>query len=108
LDYFAVNYAPNNLTACLVGDFEPAQAIALAKKYFARIGRGPREPEPVRTSEMKQLAEKRMVAYAETNPQVVIRYHTVADGHKDEFALVVLGSILSGRRTKRHEVRRLL
>jgi predicted Zn-dependent peptidase len=97
LDYFAVNYAPNNLTACLVGDFEPAQAIALAKKYFARIGRGPREPEPVRTSEMKQLAEKRMVAYAETNPQVVIRYHTVADGHKDEFALVVLGSILSGR-----------
>jgi len=97
LDYFAVNYAPNNLTACLVGDFDPAEAIALAKKYFGRLQRGPREPEPVRTVEMKQLAEKRMIAYAETNPQVVIRYHTVADGHKEGYALDVLAEILSGR-----------
>jgi predicted Zn-dependent peptidase len=97
LAYFAVNYAPNNLTACLVGDFEPARAIELAKKYFGRIPRGPREPEPVRTQEMKQQAEKRMVAHAETNPQALIRYHTVADGHKDEYALSMLSSILSGR-----------
>lgn len=97
LDYFAVNYAPNNITACLVGDFDPAQAIALARKYFGRLPRGPREPEPVRTTEMKQLAEKRMIAYAETNPQVVIRYHTVPDGHKDGYALDVLAEILSGR-----------
>lgn len=38
-----------------------------------------------------------MVAHAETNPQVEIRYHTVADGHVDEPALVVLGQILNGR-----------
>ncbi|HEX8422725.1 MAG TPA: pitrilysin family protein, partial [Pyrinomonadaceae bacterium] len=76
LDYFAVNYAPNNLTACLVGDFEPAQATELAKRYFGRLPRGPREPEPVRTREMPQLAEKRMVAYAETVPQARIRFHT--------------------------------
>lgn len=97
LDYFAVNYAPNNLTACLVGDFEPAQAIELARKYFGRLPRGPREPQPVRTQEMKQLAEKRMAAYAETVPQVRIRYHTVADGHKDEFALSILTDLLNGR-----------
>lgn len=97
LDYFAVNYAPNNLTACLVGDFEPARATALAKQYFGRLPRGPREPEPVRTSEMAQLAEQRMVAYAETTPQARVRYHTVADGHPDDVALSVLGSLLSGR-----------
>ena len=97
LDYFAVNYAPNNLTACLVGDFEPARATELARKYFGRLPRGPREPEPVRTQEMKQLAEQRMVAYAETSPQVRVRYHSVADGHPDDFALGVLGDILSGR-----------
>ncbi|MEJ7616175.1 MAG: insulinase family protein [Pyrinomonadaceae bacterium] len=85
------------MTACLVGDFEPARAIELAKKYFGRLPRGPREPEPVRTQEMKQLAEKRMVAYAETVPEVHIRYHTVADGHKDEFALSILTDILNGR-----------
>ena len=97
LEYFAVNYAPNNLTACLVGDFEPARAIELAKLYFGRLPRGPRDPEPVRTSEMPQLAEKRMVAYAETVPQVRVRYHTVAEGHPDDFALDILGSVLSGR-----------
>jgi predicted Zn-dependent peptidase len=97
LDYFAVNYAPNNLTACLVGDIDPARAKELAQQYFGRLPRGPRPPEPVRTSEMPQLAEKRMVAYAETNPEVRIRYHTVAEGHRDAFVLDILGSVLSGR-----------
>jgi predicted Zn-dependent peptidase len=97
LEYFAVNYAPNNLTAALVGDFEPGRATELARKYFGRLPRGPREPEPVRTREMQQLAEQRMVAYAETNPQARVRYHTVADGHPDDVALSVLGSLLSGR-----------
>jgi len=97
LEYFAVNYAPNNLSAALVGDFEPARAVELARKYFGRLPRGPREPEPVRTREMPQLAEQRMVAYAETVPQARVRYHTVADGHPDDVALSVLASLLSGR-----------
>ena len=97
LDYFAVNYAPNNLTAALVGDIDPAKAVELAKKYFGSLPRGPRPPETVRTVEMPQLAEKRMVAYAETVPQVRVRYHTVAEGHPDSFVLDILGSVLSGR-----------
>jgi len=97
LDYFAVNYAPNNLTACLVGDVDPVRAKELAQQYFGRLPRGPRSPEPVRTSEMPQLAEKRMVAWAETVPQVRVRYHTVAEGHADDFTLDILASLLSGR-----------
>lgn len=95
-EYYAVHYAPNNITACLVGDFEPARAIELAEKYFGRLRRGAKEPEPVRTKEVPQLAEKRMVAYAETNPQVGIRFHTVADGHRDEPALDLLEDMLNG------------
>jgi predicted Zn-dependent peptidase len=94
--YFGSNYAPNNLTACLVGDFDPAQAEALARKYFGRLQRGARDPEPVRTVEEPQYAEQRMTAYAETSPQVQIRYHTVADGHKDEPAFLLLESIFNG------------
>lgn len=97
LDYFAVNYAPNNLTACLVGDVDPARAKELAQQYFGRLPRGPHPPEPVRTSEMPQLAEKRMVAWAETVPQVRVRYHTVAEGHPDDYVLDILSSLLSGR-----------
>jgi predicted Zn-dependent peptidase len=97
LDYFSVNYAPNNVSACLVGDFDPAKAKELANRYFGRLKRNPQQQPPVRTREVEQMAEKRMVAYAETNPQVEIRYHSVADGHVNEPALVVLESVLNGR-----------
>jgi predicted Zn-dependent peptidase len=95
--YFAVNYAPNNVSACLVGDFDPAKAKALADRYFGRLKRSPRPQPSVRTLEMEQMAEKRMLAYAETNPEVEVRYHSVADGHVDEPALLVLGVLLSGQ-----------
>ena len=97
LAFFDQYYAPNNLAAALVGDFDPEAAIAMAERYFGRIPRGARPPLEPRTREMPQLAEKRMVAYAETNPQVVVRYHSVPDGHVDEPALVVLGQLLNGR-----------
>ncbi len=97
LAYFDLNYAPNNLTACLVGDFDVATAKQLAQRYFGRLKRNPLDPPPVRTREIEPQAEKRMTAHAETNPQAVARYHTVATGHRDEAALDVLGAILSGR-----------
>ena len=97
LAFFGTYYAPNNLAAALVGDFDPDEAIELAERYFGRLERGARPPLQPRTREMPQLAEKRMVAYADTNPQIVVRYHSVRDGHVDEPALVVLGQLLSGR-----------
>ncbi len=103
LDFFSVYYAPNNLTAALVGDFEPDEAIALAERYFGRLERGPRRPEPVRTREIEQLAEKRLTGHAETVPSVSIRYHTVADAHVDEPALLMLSGILNGRTGRLYE-----
>ena len=97
LEFFDIYYAPNNIAVTLVGDFDPDEAIALAERYFGRVPRGERAPLAPRTREMPQLAEKRMMAYAETNPEVVIRYHSVPDGHVDEPALVVLGQLLNGR-----------
>ena len=103
MDYFSVNYAPNNIVACLVGEFDPAEAKRLADKYFGRLQRSPVEQPSVRTREVGQMAEKRMVAYAETNPEVEIRYHTVADGHQDDAALTVAGTLLSGRTGRLHK-----
>ena len=97
LAFFDTYYAPNNLAMALVGDFDPDDAVAMAERYFGRLQRGTQPPLEPRTREMPQLAEKRMIAYAETNPQVVIRYHSVRDGHVDEPALVVLGQLLNGR-----------
>lgn len=97
LDFFATFYAPNNLVAAIVGDFEPARAKALAERYFGRLERGPRPPGPIRTREVAQQAEKRMIGHAETRPSATIRFHTVADAHVDEAPLLVLSALLNGR-----------
>ena len=44
-----------------------------------------------------------MIAYADTNPEVRIRYHTVADGHEDEPALLVLSTLLNDRTGRLHK-----
>ena len=96
-DFFAIYYAPQNLTAILVGDFDPTHAGQLAEKYFGRIPQGKQAPPDVITMEVKQEAEKRMNAEAETNPQVDILWHTAPFGHKDSYALDVLAQLLSDR-----------
>ena len=96
-DFYATYYAPQNITVILVGDFDAAKATGLAEQYFGRIPRGPRAAPEVVTLEVKQPAEKRMNAEAETNPQVDILWHTVPFGHKDSYPLEILGQVLSTR-----------
>ncbi len=96
-EFFATYYAPNNITAALVGDFSSEEALALAKKYFGRIPRGETAPPPVVTEEIEQLAERRMTARADTNPSVQIRWHTVPFAHRDFYALDVMDSLLNDR-----------
>lgn len=98
--YFATYYAPNNITAVLVGDFDPQKALELAHRYFGRIPRGPQDPPEVISEEIPQLAEKRFLAEADTNPEVQIRFHAVPFGHKDMYALQLAADLLS-RRTGR-------
>jgi predicted Zn-dependent peptidase len=96
-DFYATYYAPQNVTAILVGDFQPETVVALAEKYLGRIPRGPGNAPDVVTLEVRQEAEKRMNAEAETNPQVEILWHTVAFKHRDSYALELLAQVLSTR-----------
>jgi predicted Zn-dependent peptidase len=96
-EFYGIYYAPNNITLILVGDFDPAKTVEVAEKYFGRIPRGQKEPPDVVTLEVKQLAEKRMYAEAETNPQSDIVWHAVPFGHRDSYALQVLAQLLSTR-----------
>jgi predicted Zn-dependent peptidase len=96
-EFYSTFYAPQNITLILVGDFKPADAEKLAQKYFERIPRGAKEAPDVVTLEVKQMAEKRMKAEAEANPQVDIQWHTVAFQHRDSYALEILGQVLATR-----------
>lgn len=96
-EFYALYYAPQNLTTVLVGDFDPEKTTALAEKYLGRIPRGKEAAPDVVTLEIKQPAEKRLNGEADANPQVDIMWHTPAFGHQDTYALQVLAQILSTR-----------
>jgi predicted Zn-dependent peptidase len=94
-EYYALYYAPQNLTAILVGDFDPVTTLAMAEKYLGSIPAGQRPAPEMITTETHSLAEKRFYGEAETNPAITIRWHTVALIHKDVPALEVLAQALS-------------
>lgn len=95
-DFYATYYSPGNLTAALVGNFDPEEAKELAERYFGRLTPGEPAPEVV-TLEMEQNAEKRLDASCDCQPQVKLRYHTVPFRHRDQYALDVLSGLLNGR-----------
>ncbi len=96
-DYFNIYYRPNNLIGVIVGDFDPAAVKPMIESYFGRLERGSVEPPAVSTLEMPQLAESRMNAECDCQPQVEVRYHTVPFNHKDSFALEMMANVLNGR-----------
>jgi predicted Zn-dependent peptidase len=96
-EFYGTYYAPQNLTAILVGDLKTDEALRLATKYFGRIPRGQRTAPEVVTLEVPAIAEKRMNAEAEANPAVEILWKSAGFGHKDNYALQILGQILSTR-----------
>jgi predicted Zn-dependent peptidase len=95
-DYYATYYAPQNLTAMLIGDFDPKTALALAERYLGSIPPGTQPVPEMITAETPSVAEKRFYAEAETNPAADIRWHTAAFVHKDVPALLALAELLNG------------
>ena len=96
-DFFSTYYAPGNLTAALVGNITLTEAKALAEKYFGRIPPSGKPVPDIVTLEEKQLAEKRMNAECDCQPQVSVQYHTVPFEHRDQYALDVVQSLLNGQ-----------
>ena len=96
-EFYSTYYAPQNITLILVGDFKSDDALAMATKYFGRIPRGPRPAPEIVTLEVPSVAEKRMNAEADVNPSVEVLWKTVGFGHKDAYALQILGQLLSTR-----------
>jgi zinc protease len=94
-DFFRVYYAPNNAVLALVGDFQPADALARIRKYFEPIPSQP-APPPVDSTEPAQTAERRKTmedAFAQA-PRLDIVFKIPAGNTPDWYALSVMGQIL--------------
>ncbi len=92
--FFKRNYAPGNITLSLVGGFKASEVLPMLERYFGRIPANPQGGTRVVTMEPKQAAPQRMIAEAETTPAARVVWKTVAQSHKDETALDLLGRIL--------------
>ncbi len=94
-EFFRIYYAPNNAVLTLVGDFQPADALAKIKKYFGDIPAQPTPPapdlaEPSQTGERLKTIED---PFART-PRLDIAFKTPPGNTSDVYALDVLSSAL--------------
>jgi predicted Zn-dependent peptidase len=88
-------YTPNNAVGIYVGDFDPEHVKKLTEKYFGRIPKGP-DIEPIRTYEPPQYSEKRLYGEGSAASRITMMFHIPPDGHPDNYALSLMGRILSG------------
>ena len=100
-NFFRLYYAPNNAILTIVGDFDPAQTKAWITKYFGDIPKGkPIDRPKIQPSTLQ--AEKRLLLEDKVPlPRLYMMWPTVGAKHADQYALSVLGSVLSNGRTAR-------
>jgi zinc protease len=100
--FYDTFYWPDNATVSVIGDFEPAAALALIKKYY---GVYPRSPQPIPqlyTVEPEQQGARRVTVRRAGEIGVVgIVYKSPSGRDADYAALDVLGTILGSGKTSR-------
>ncbi len=99
-DWYRRWYAPNNATLVVVGDVDPEQVLALARKHFGPLKRENTLAPKVR-SEPAQGGVKRIVVKAPARePYLVMGFKTSSLAAPDEpwepYALEMLSEILDG------------
>jgi len=100
-------YVPNNATLVVVGDVNPREVIALARRYFGPVAARPlkRLPVPVEP-EQKGTRRSTLQEPAEV-PSLLMGYHVPAfGGHANDwepYALLVLNGVLDGGDSARFE-----
>ena len=100
-NFFRLYYAPNDAFLAIAGDFDAAQAKAWVKKYFGDIPRGKPVPRPS-VAPVSLTGEQRLVYEDRVQvPRLYIQWPTVGEKDDDQYALSVLGAILTGPRTAR-------
>lgn len=100
-DYYRSHYLPNNATIVIVGDVAPDEGLALVRKHFGRIERGP-EPPPVVTVEPPQIGERRFkIRKPGDTRYLMVAYKAPALTDPDTYALDVLGMILGHGKASR-------
>jgi predicted Zn-dependent peptidase len=99
-EFFEKHYVPETLTAVIVGDIDPKQAVTWAEAYFGRLPKRDRA-EPVLTREPAQEGPRSTTVHAQSQPVLLIGYHKPSALHEDDAVFDAVQDVLSGGRTSR-------
>ncbi|HTL67196.1 MAG TPA: pitrilysin family protein [Lacunisphaera sp.] len=100
--FYDTYYWPNNATATIIGDFDPAAALGLVKKYYGAYSKAPHPIPPMYTEEPEQTGPRRVMVQRSGEVGVVgISYKSPAGSDPDWPALNVLATVLASGKTSR-------
>ncbi|MBF5045001.1 insulinase family protein [Aggregicoccus sp. 17bor-14] len=93
--FFKTYYAPNNAALVLVGDFEPAQALAWVQKYFGNLPRAqlPAQPDITEPRQEEERRAEKVDALAQ-RPALAVAYHVPQRNTPEFYAMVLLHELL--------------
>ncbi len=101
-EFYNTFYWPDNATVTVIGDFTPADALALVKKYYGAIPAAPLPIPQVYTEEPPQQGPRRVTVKRPGELGVVgLAYQTPRALHPDYPALVILADVLNDGKTSR-------
>jgi len=100
--FYDTYYLPNNAIVVIAGDVRAPAALAMVRRHFAAVRRGP-APPPVTAVEPPAIDERRLVVRREQAqlPVVNIAWHVPNHTSPDAPALELLSTLLSSGRTSR-------
>jgi len=100
--FYDTFYWPDNATVSVIGDFDPATALGLVKKYYGVYSRSPQPIPQLYTVEPEQQGARRVTVKRAGEIGVVgIAWKSPAGRDADYAALDVLGTILGSGKTSR-------
>ncbi len=100
MDFYKRYYVPSNMIVTVVGDVKSAEVFMLAERYFGRLPAGT-APEPVRTVEPPQNAEREVTLREATQPWYIEGYNKPDARHSDETVFDAIQDLMSNGRVSR-------
>ena len=101
-EFYDTFYWPDNATVTVIGDFDPAVALAEIQKHYGAIPRAPHVIPQLYTEEPEQTGPRReMVRRGGELGVVAIAHKTPQATHADWPAVEILGTILTTGKTSR-------
>jgi predicted Zn-dependent peptidase len=100
MEFYRRYYMPANMVVTVVGDVRPSEVVPLVERYFGRLPAAPK-PEPLRTVEPPQRAERQVILRETAQPYYIEGYHRPDSRDPDDAVYAVISDLMSDGRTSR-------